>query len=111
MVRPAMLMLLAIVIGSGCDYLFQIYMGRNLGPEGYSELNALLAIFYIVAVPTQIIGIFLTRYVSKFKSEGREGQIAWLFRRMLVFGVIFGLLAVAGLYLLAPYLSTFMALS
>jgi O-antigen/teichoic acid export membrane protein len=111
MVRPAMLMLLAIVIGSGCDYLFQIYMGRNLGPAGYSELNALLAIFYIVVVPTQIIGIFLTRYVSKFRSDGRDGQIAWLFRRMLLVGLIFGLLAVVGLYLLAPYLSTFMALS
>jgi len=110
MLRPTMLMFLAIVIGSGCDYLFQIYMGRNLGPEGYSELNALLAIFYIVAVPTQIIGIFLTKYISKFRSEGREGQIAWLLQRMLLFGLVFGILAVTGLYLLAPYLSTFMAL-
>lgn len=111
MLRPTMLMFLAIVIGSGCDYLFQIFMGRNLGPGGYSELNALLATFYIVSVPTQIIGIFLTRYVSKFKAEGREAQISWLFRRMLLLGVALGLLAVVGLYLFAPYLSYFMALS
>jgi O-antigen/teichoic acid export membrane protein len=106
-----MIMFTATLIGGGCDYLFQIIMGRNLGPESYSELNALLSIFYIVSVPTQTIGTFLARYTSKFKAEGNEGGIAWLMRKVLVYALVVGVLIALGLLLAMPYLTKFISLT
>jgi len=109
--RPTMIMFTATLIGGGCDYLFQIIMGRNLGPESYSELNALLSIFYIVSVPTQTIGTFLARYTSKFKAEGNHGGIAWLMRKVLLYALVLGVLIALGLLLAIPYLAKFISLT
>ncbi|MDD1767238.1 MAG: oligosaccharide flippase family protein [Methanomassiliicoccales archaeon] len=106
-----MIMFTATLIGGGCDYLFQILMGRSLGPESYSELNALLSIFYIVIVPTQAIGTFLARYTSKFKAEGNHGGIAWLMRKALVYALVLGVLIVLGLLIAMPHLIKFISLT
>ncbi len=111
MARPTMIMFVATLVGGGCDYLFQIVMGRNLGPESYSELNALLSIFYIISVPTQTIGTFLARYTSRLKAEGNHGGIAWLMRRTLVFALLIALLVALGLVLALPQLSRFISLT
>jgi len=106
-----MIMFTATLIGGGFDYLFQIIMGRNLGPESYSELNALLSIFYIVSVPTQTIGTFLARYTSKFKAEGNHGGIAWLMRKVLVYALVIGVFIILGILLAMPYLTKFISLT
>jgi len=106
-----MIMFVATLVGGGCDYLFQIVMGRNLGPESYSELNALLSIFYIISVPTQTIGTFLARYTSRLKAEGNHGGIAWLMRKTLVFALLIALLVALGLVLALPQLSRFISLT
>ncbi len=109
--RPTIIMFTATLIGGGCDYLFQILMGRSLGPESYSELNALLSIFYIVIVPTQAIGTFLARYTSKFKAEGNHAGIAWLMKKALLYGLILGVLIVVGLLIAMPHLTKFISLT
>ena len=104
-------MFAATLIGGGCDYIFQIFMGRSLGPESYSELNALLSIFYIISVPTQTIGTFLARYTSKFKAEGKDGEISWTLRKTLLYAMVLAILIAVFLLLATPYLSRFISLS
>jgi O-antigen/teichoic acid export membrane protein len=101
----------ATIIGGGCDYLFQIAMGRQLGPSTYSELNAMLSLFYIVTVPASTIGIFMIRYTSKFKAEGRDREIAWLMKRWLLVSIGLGLVLEAAIFLLGPMISQFISLS
>ena len=108
---PVAIILIATVIGGGCDYLFQIIMGRQLGPSSYSELNAMLSLFYIVTVPSATIGIFMIRYTSKFKAEGRDGEIAWLMKRWLMISIGLGLALELAIFLLGPFISQFISLS
>jgi O-antigen/teichoic acid export membrane protein len=102
---------IATMVGGGCDYLFQIIMGRQLGPSSYSELNAMLSLFYIVTVPSAVIGTFMIRYTSKFKAEGRDGEIAWLMKRWLLISISLGLILELVIFLLGPFISQFISLS
>lgn len=109
--RPVLLMFVATILGGGCDYFYQIIMGRQLGPAGYSELNALLSIFYIISVPTQTIAAFMVRFVSKYKAENNENMIAWLIRKTLLISLIIGILMAIGIFIAIPSISRFISLS
>ncbi len=86
---PAFIMLVATVVGGGCNFLFQISM-QNYAFPYVSEINTLLAILYIVSVPSSAIANVMIRYVSKYKAEGQEGAISWLMRRTMVVATVAG---------------------
>jgi O-antigen/teichoic acid export membrane protein len=104
-------MFVATILGGGCDYFYQIIMGRQLGPAGYSELNALLSIFYIISVPTQTIAAFMVRFVSKYKADNKESVIAWLVRKTLLISLIAGILMSIGILIAIPSITRFISLS
>jgi hypothetical protein len=108
---PVAMIFIATMVGGGCDYLFQIFMGRQLGLSSYSELNAMLSLFYMVTVPSATIGTFMIRYTSKFKAEGRDGEIAWLMKRWLLISIALGLVLELAIFLLGPFISQFISLS
>jgi len=106
--RPAMTIFAAAVLGGFLNYLFQSYMGRTLGPDEYSQLASLLSIFYILIIPSTLIGTTVLFYVSRLKAEEKDGEIAWLMRRnlrlCLLVGVVMGLV----MLLLSPFLLEFL---
>lgn len=66
-----------IVFASGTivgilNYMYQVYMGRALGPEEYGVFGALFAIFYIIGIISQTLGTSTTQFVSKFVGEGKQ---------------------------------------
>jgi len=84
----------ASLIAGFFNYLYQIYMGRALGPEDYGIFGALFAIFYIFGVISQTLGTSMTRFVSKFIGEGKP--IGFLIKRsieqMAIFGIIISII-------------------
>ncbi|MGD0817158.1 MAG: hypothetical protein ABR986_02015 [Methanomassiliicoccales archaeon] len=111
MAKPALLMAVATIVGGGCDYLFQIYMGRTMGPSSYSELSALLSMFYLVIVPAQVVSTFLVKQTSYLKAEAREGEIAWLMRKTLLVSAAVGATIALVMFLLLSEISSFIYLS
>ena len=74
------------------NYVFQLYMGRALGPEQYGVFGALMSLFYILSAPASSINTVLTKFVSNYKSHEEYGKIKTLlirsFRKLLIYGVI-----------------------
>lgn len=65
------------------NYLFQLYVGRSLGPIEYGVFGSLVSILYIISVPSTTIRTTITKFVSEFKADGQDEQIA-----ALIFGAI-----------------------
>lgn len=73
------------------NYIYQIYMGRTLGPEDYGTFGALFAIFYIFGVISSTLGTSTTRFVSKFIGEGK--QIGFFIKKSIRHVALFGIIA------------------
>jgi len=89
-------------------YLFHFYIGRALGPEGYSIVGALLSIMYIITVPLYTIQTGMASFVSKFKVKEEFGKIAYLFRKSLRKMLIYGFIISVGFIIISPLVAKFL---
>jgi O-antigen/teichoic acid export membrane protein len=111
MAKPALMMAVATLIGGGCDYLFQYFMSGTMTPADFSELSALLSVFYLAIAPAQVIATFLVKQSSRLNVEGRRHEIAWLIRKMVLYESVAGAAIAVALFLLLPEISSFIYLS
>jgi O-antigen/teichoic acid export membrane protein len=90
LVRHGSVMFAATTLAGGLSYLYQVYMGRALGPEQYGVFGALFAIFYMFMVISQTLSTTATRFVSQFIGEGKEIGFFLLgsLKRMTLLGFI-----------------------
>ena len=92
LLKHASILFSATMIASIMNYLFQLFMGRALGPEQYGVLGALMSLMYIMSVPGGTIQVYVTKYVSKFSVKNQK-IIGWIIRKnfkiVFVSGLIF----------------------
>lgn len=108
LIRSSGLMFGAFMIGSVFNYLFQIVMGRMLGPGQYGLLNALLALMTVLGVPIGTLLMVVSRKAAEYKAKKNYGGARALFeqvnKKVLVAGG-FGLaLFLACAFLIRDYL-------
>jgi O-antigen/teichoic acid export membrane protein len=72
LLRHGSVMFIASLVTNTLNYVYQVYMGRALGPEQYGIFGALFAIFYMIGVISQTLSTAATNFVSKFIAEGKE---------------------------------------
>jgi O-antigen/teichoic acid export membrane protein len=70
---------LLIFAGSFFNYLFNMIMGRMLGPADYGILAALLSIVYVLSVFSSSVQVVSSKYTSIYKAEGNTDKINALF--------------------------------
>ena len=85
--RNGAIMFMASIVVGIFNYMYQVYMGRTLGPEDYSIFGALFAIFYMIGIISQTISTSTTQFVSKFTGEGK--QIGFFVKKSLRQTVLF----------------------
>jgi O-antigen/teichoic acid export membrane protein len=90
LLKHGSILFFALVITSIFNYLFQLYVGRALGPVNYGIFSSLVSILYILSVPAGVINTTITKFVSDFRAKSEHGKIKYLMlhasKRILVFG-------------------------
>ncbi len=95
----------AIIFGASMivnvlNYVFQLYVGRTLGPYDYGVFASVVSLLYILAVPCGTINLCVANFVSGFKGKKELGKVKYLFfrgfRKVVFFGSL-GFLIVASL--------------
>ena len=105
--------LLVVVIGLGnvANFIFHIYMSRNLGTDGYGTLSALVGLLYVLAIPTLTIQASLAQFIA---SKAALDDVAGA-RAIFIGGARrVGLLALAGtvaVAVAAPVLQSYLHLA
>lgn len=102
------IVLFASVVSFFFGYLFHSYMGRNLGPEDYGVLDALLSIFFIVLIPVSTIQAVVSKFSSVYIGTDRPECIKLLiiegFKKLLFWGFLIFIL----IFILSPFISDFL---
>ncbi|MCX9011235.1 MAG: oligosaccharide flippase family protein [Candidatus Methanoperedens sp.] len=92
LLRHSSIILTATVIGGLFNYLFQLYMGRALSPEGYGEFSALVSLLYITSVPAGTIVTTIALFASEYKAKSEYGKLKFLLidsiKKLFIFGLL-----------------------
>ncbi|RJP17442.1 MAG: hypothetical protein C4520_16905 [Candidatus Abyssobacteria bacterium SURF_5] len=100
---------LIIIIGLGnlFNFYFHIFMSRNLGPEGYSALNSLLSLLYIISIPIVTIQTTITKFIAQYSATGEAAKVRQLFLGSLKRVGIVACVLMVGTILGAPLIGDF----
>lgn len=107
-IRKSAVMFLASIIGSICNYFYQIYVGRAVGPEEYGTFGSLFAIIYFIGVFSTSIQSAGTWFISKLKSEGQIDDIGVFLYDLIKRTSIIGISCFAIFCLASPWIADFL---
>jgi O-antigen/teichoic acid export membrane protein len=104
---------LIIIVGLGnvFNFYFHIFMSRNLGPEGYSALNSLLSLLYIVAIPIITIQTTITKFTAQYSATGESARVRRLFLQCLLRVGIAAFVLMSIILVGAPWVGDFFNIS
>ncbi|NOZ83067.1 MAG: oligosaccharide flippase family protein [Euryarchaeota archaeon] len=104
--RYGSIMFVASIATHILNYLYQVAMGRMLGPEEYGIFGALFAIFYMSSVVSQTLATSTTSFISRLKARGESmgAFISGALRRSGMLGVLISAAVLAGSGTLAEML-------
>ncbi len=69
LLKHSTILFTASIIAGFLNYLFQIYIGRMLGPSDYGIYSSLVAMLYIMSVPSSTIQTSVAKLVSDYNPE------------------------------------------
>ena len=96
--RASFILFVGNLVGMGGYYLFQVYMSRNLTPAEFGIINALQALFFVIAAPANIFAQSLNKHFGQLFALKKLHSIRenyFYFFRGLIYLSLLGL----GLYL------------
>lgn len=80
---------MANILSGALNYVYQVYMGRVLGPEEYGIFGALFGVFYMIQIIAFTLMTSATQFTAKFVGEGKK--IGFFIKKSLSQMIIIGL--------------------
>lgn len=92
------------------NYLYEFLMARMLTIVEYGELQSLLAILTIIAIPTAILSTVLVKYAADFKAKNRPNKIYSLFLLLTKKTAIIAIISFAIFFIFCRQIADFLNL-
>jgi len=91
LLKSGILFMMGGGLASIFNYLYQILMGRMLGPEKYAVLGSLFAILYFVQMSFGSITTVLSKYTSHLSATDKKQELTYLAKKTVKAMLIIGL--------------------
>ncbi|MFC1722081.1 oligosaccharide flippase family protein [Patescibacteria group bacterium] len=79
-----------VLLASSSGYLLQLFLGRFLSIQDYGEINSLLALSSVLAIPTAALTNALIKVVSNLKSKNDFQVLTKLFVNIIAITIVGG---------------------
>jgi len=88
LITGSVIVITATVVASLFSYLFNMLMGRYLGPEKYGEMAALMAIIPIITVGGGALSTVVMRYSGEYYHHRAPNALKTFFGRMTQYTIL-----------------------
>ncbi|HEY9205837.1 MAG TPA: oligosaccharide flippase family protein [Candidatus Methanoperedens sp.] len=109
LLKHSSILFTASIIAGFLNYLFQLYVGRMLGPSDYGIYSSLVALLYIMSVPSSTIQTSVAKLVSDYGAEHKK--IKYLLNYVLRKLTLIAVLASALFLIVSIYLADFLRIN
>ena len=102
-VRGSILLTSANLLANLLNYLFNLFVGRGLGPVVYGELATVFSYIFVIAAPLGVVNTMLVRKLGEAGEKRRRlasSLVTWFFIHLEKWGWSFVIL-----FLLSPWLA------
>lgn len=79
LIRGSFIMFIGSMVCNIANYVFNLLIGRILGPEDYGVLFALTSLLIVISVPSTTLTTTITKFTSGYKGRQENKKIAGLF--------------------------------
>lgn len=98
-----------MIVGSNAvnvlSYLYNLIIGRLLGPASYGEVAALFSLIGLIGMIPFSLGLAIIKFISSAKTrEEIDSSIKWLNKRILIFSVVIVALIIISSPFLGPFI-------
>lgn len=100
LVRGSLLLFVGNNVASVGNFLYNLFMGRMLGPALYGDLGVLFSLFILLSTPLAILQMVSVKIISTYYGEGSLGKIRF-FLDYMVPRVFLATVVAAGVMLVA----------
>jgi len=107
-IKQSLMMFLASMAGCVCSYLYQVYVGRALGPEGYGVFGSLFALFYLISIFSCTVQAGAAKFISRFNASGDQDGINAFFYCLMKKSATLGVAGFAAFCLVSPIIANFL---
>ncbi len=106
LLKHSSILFAASIIAGFLNYLFQVYVGRMLGPSDYGIYSSLVALLYIMSVPSSTIQTSVAKMVSEYNSDHEKIKylLIHVFRKLTLLAILASVLFMISSAYLADYL-------
>jgi len=108
LIRAGFMILLASVIFSLANFLYQFLSAKFLGPEEYSIVASLFSIIYLISIGSTTIQNTVTKFTADFKAKKEDGKILFLFKRGFKKLFLYSLGVLVLYLILSPLIASFL---
>jgi O-antigen/teichoic acid export membrane protein len=109
--KAGAVMLVGVAVVNVGNYLFHLVAARDLGPQNYGDLVALLTLSSLISLPLAALQIVVGRYVARFTALGAQEEATRLNRRAITGTLAFAAVATLAIIVLAPLLEEWLSIS
>lgn len=109
LLKHSSILFAASIIAGFLNYLFQLYVGRMLGPSDYGIYSSLVALLYIMSVPSSTIQTSVAKLVSDYSSD--QGKIKYLLKYVFWKLTVIAILVSALFFISSIYIADFLRIN
>jgi len=93
-IRPEQLFMLSVLFVNGGNYLYNLILGRLLGPEQFADAAVLITFLLILSFVAMTFQLVTAKFSVLFTRGLFKAFISKIYKYALGFGILFGLLIV-----------------
>lgn len=108
--KGGIVLFLGMNLVSFANYIFNVTMGRMLGPIDYGGFVSIMSLLAIVGVPANTIQTAAAKFSAVFLAENKIGKIKYLIKYLTKKIAILGLAVFALLFILSHPIANFLKL-
>lgn len=108
LLRHGLFIAIGGMIGSAFNYIYQILMGRLLGPADYGIFGGLFAVIYVITVTSGSVMRTVSLYSSRLKASGKQGQLASFVRGSIARVALLSAAFLAAGLLVSPWIAGYL---
>lgn len=93
-ITPEQLFMLSVLAVNGGNYLYNLILGRILGPAQFADAAVLITFLLVLSFAAMTFQLVTAKFSVLFENEVFKSFISKVFKNALVVGVIFGILII-----------------